>query len=80
MDLAKEEKCEFLPFMSPHQVHVKAGRISSMEFHRTEQDEQDNWVVDEEQLVRLKADFIISAFGAGLADTDGELDTVCRPG
>ncbi|XP_035270720.1 dihydropyrimidine dehydrogenase a, tandem duplicate 1 [Anguilla anguilla] len=68
MELAKEEKCEFLPFLSPREVIVKNGRVSSMEFCRTEQTESGEWVEDEEQTVRLKADYIISAFGSMLND------------
>ncbi len=71
MDLAKEEKCEFLPFLSPKQVHEKDGQIRGMEFYRTEQDETGNWVEDQEQSVTLKANFIISAFGSGLTDPEG---------
>ena len=37
MELAKEEMCEFMPFLSPRKVNFKGGRISSMEFCRTEQ-------------------------------------------
>ena len=37
MELAKEEMCEFMPFLSPHKVHLKRGRIASVEFCRTEQ-------------------------------------------
>lgn len=37
MELAKEEMCEFMPFHSPKKVHMKAGRISAIEFCRTEQ-------------------------------------------
>jgi len=71
MELAKEEKCEFLPFMNPRLVVVKEGRIRAMEFFRTEQTDDGEWVDDEDQIVRLKADFVISAFGSGLADPDG---------
>lgn len=70
MDLAKEEKCEFLPFLSPRKVHTKNGRISGMEFVRTEQTDSGEWVEDEEEIIRLKADYIISAFGSGLTDQD----------
>lgn len=70
MDLAKEEKCEFLPFLSPRKVMSKNGRITGMEFVRTEQDDRGNWVEDEEEIIRIKADFIISAFGSGLSDQD----------
>ena len=68
MELAKEEKCEFLPFLSPRKVIVKDGKIVAMQFVRTEQDETGNWVEDEEQTVRLKADVVISAFGSVLED------------
>ena len=37
MELAREEMCEFLPFLSPRKVVVKAGKIVAMEFCRTEQ-------------------------------------------
>ncbi|XP_013413199.1 dihydropyrimidine dehydrogenase [NADP(+)]-like [Lingula anatina] len=70
MDLAKEEKCEFLPFHAPAEVTVKNGRITGMQFYRTEQDEDGNWVEDKEQTVRLKTDFVISAFGSGLTEDD----------
>ncbi|XP_028823381.1 dihydropyrimidine dehydrogenase [NADP(+)]-like isoform X1 [Denticeps clupeoides] len=68
MELAKEEKCEFLPFLTPRKVLVKTGRVAGMEFCRTEQTESGDWVEDEDQIIRLKADYIISAFGSGLND------------
>ena len=71
MELAKEEKCEFLPFMAPHQVIVKNDRIRAMEFVRTEQNDDGEWLEDEDQTVKIKADWIISAFGSGLTDPDG---------
>ena len=72
MELAKEEKCEFLPFMVPRKVVVKGDRVTAMEFVRSEQDEEGQWIEDEDQLVRLKAKCIISAFGSGLSCPDGE--------
>ncbi|KAM4021626.1 dihydropyrimidine dehydrogenase [NADP(+)] isoform 1-T1 [Anomaloglossus baeobatrachus] len=68
VELAKEEKCEFLPFLSPRKVILKGGHIGGMEFVRTEQDEDGNWIEDEDQIVQLKADVIISAFGSVLSD------------
>lgn len=67
MELAREEKCEFIPFQSPKQVIVKNGRIVAMEFYRTEQN-GDDWIEDEDQVTRIKADFVVSAFGSGLFD------------
>ncbi|XP_047666729.1 dihydropyrimidine dehydrogenase a, tandem duplicate 1 isoform X2 [Tachysurus fulvidraco] len=69
MELAKEEKCEFLPFLSPREVILKKGLVHAMEFCRTEQTETGEWVEDHEQIIRLKADFIISAFGSVLNDS-----------
>jgi dihydropyrimidine dehydrogenase (NADP+) len=71
MELAKDEKCEFMPFMAPHQVIVKNNRIAAMEFFRTEQDDDGQWIEDEEQMIRLKADYVISAFGSGLTEQNG---------
>lgn len=71
MELAKEEKCEFLPFLSPREVILKKGLVHAMEFCRTEQTETGEWVEDQEQIIRLKADFIISAFGSVLNDPKG---------
>ncbi|KAK3092130.1 hypothetical protein FSP39_025414, partial [Pinctada imbricata] len=70
MELAKEEKCEFLPFLAPRKVMMKNGKVGGMEFVRTEQDDEGNWVEDEEEIIRIKADYIISAFGSGLTDQD----------
>ncbi|PSN52992.1 Dihydropyrimidine dehydrogenase [NADP(+)] [Blattella germanica] len=69
VELAREEKCEFIPFQSPKQVIVKGNKIVGIEFYRTEQDEDNNWVEDAEQVTKLKANFIISAFGSGLYDS-----------
>lgn len=70
VDLAREERCELMPYLSPRKVIVKDGLITGMEFCRTEQNDKDEWVEDEEQTVRLKANFIISAFGSGLQDAE----------
>ncbi|CAG0921810.1 unnamed protein product, partial [Notodromas monacha] len=68
MDLAREEKCEFLPFLAPKEVILKDGRIAAVDFVRTEQDDDGKWIEDEEQTTKVKADFVISAFGSGLYD------------
>lgn len=79
VDLAKEEKCEFLPFASPRQVIVKEGKIKALELCRTEVDvETGKWFEDEEQTMRIKCDYIISAFGSGLGD-DQDLFTALAP-
>uniref|UniRef100_A0A8C0Q8K9 Dihydropyrimidine dehydrogenase [NADP(+)] n=1 Tax=Canis lupus familiaris TaxID=9615 RepID=A0A8C0Q8K9_CANLF len=68
VELAKEKKCEFLPFLSPRKVELKGGRIVAVQFVRTEQDEAGNWHEHEDETVRLKADVVISAFGSVLSD------------
>lgn len=70
MELAREERCEFLPFLSPYKVNVVNDRISSIEFYRTEVDDNGFCVEDKEQTTKIKADFVISAFGSGLFDSD----------
>ncbi|XP_054281346.1 dihydropyrimidine dehydrogenase [NADP(+)] [Macrosteles quadrilineatus] len=69
VELAKEEKCEFLPFMAPKGIITKDGKITAVEFYRTEQNDEGEWVVDKEQSTRIKADYVISAFGSGLYDS-----------
>lgn len=71
MELAREEKCEFLPFLSPYEVATKNGKVASISFYRNEQDENGEWIEDTEQTLKLKANYIICAFGSGLFDNNG---------
>ncbi len=67
--MAKEEKCEFMPFCSPAKVITNGQkRIVGMEFYKTEQTDSGEWVEDREQVIRIKCDFVISAFGSTLSD------------
>jgi len=68
-ELAKQEKCEFVPFLSPQEVVMKKGRVAGIKFFRTEQTDEGVWEEDADQPTSLKADFVISAFGSGLYDT-----------
>uniref|UniRef100_A0A1A9WDB6 Dihydropyrimidine dehydrogenase [NADP(+)] n=1 Tax=Glossina brevipalpis TaxID=37001 RepID=A0A1A9WDB6_9MUSC len=70
VESARDEKCEILPHLAPRKVLLKDGNIVGMQFCRTEQDENDQWVEDEEQITSLKCNFVISAFGSGLWDKD----------
>lgn len=73
MELAREEKCEFLPFMAPEKVIVNeaTGKISHLVLARTEQDEETGeWKIDHEETLKKKCDFIISAFGSTLSSTE----------
>ena len=76
MELARQEKCEFLPFMLPKEVFVKSGRITGMEFVKMEQELDGSWHEDPEQTLKIKAGYIISAFGSSLFDKDGTVTTV----
>ncbi|XP_078074940.1 dihydropyrimidine dehydrogenase [NADP(+)]-like [Mustelus asterias] len=69
MELAKEERCEFLPYMSPRRIILKGQRIAAIEFVRTEQNDVGDWIEDEDQVIRLKANIVISAFGSVLSDS-----------
>lgn len=75
IDLAKEERCEFLPFVLPKAVHQKDGKIVALEFYKTEKDDNGVYGIDEEQTIRLKCDYIISAFGSQL----GPVAKACSP-
>jgi dihydropyrimidine dehydrogenase (NADP+) len=70
VEVAKQERCEFMPFCSPCKVIVNnnTNSIQAMEFYRTEQNENKEWVEDKDQLIKLKCDFVISAFGSTLTD------------
>jgi len=63
-ELAKEERCEFLPYMQPKQVVVKNGRIVALELFKMEKGDDGEYHIDEDQFIRLKCDFVISAFGS----------------
>ncbi|CAH1393543.1 unnamed protein product [Nezara viridula] len=70
VQLAFEEKCEFMPFLSPKNIEVKDGKIVCIYFCRTEQNENGEWSEDPDQLVKLKVNYIISAFGSTLSDPE----------
>jgi len=68
-DAAKDERCEFMPFLNPEKVFTaEDGKICAIEFHRTEQDDDGKWIVDHDQTIKIKANFVISAFGSGLTN------------
>eukprot|EP01125_Pyxidicula_operculata_P018237 TRINITY_DN6477_c0_g1_i1.p1 TRINITY_DN6477_c0_g1~~TRINITY_DN6477_c0_g1_i1.p1 ORF type:complete len:1026 (-),score=284.33 TRINITY_DN6477_c0_g1_i1:104-2800(-) len=65
-DLAKYEKCEFLPFSSPKQVIVRDGKIVAIEFTKTEKDDKGEYYDEPDSLIRVPCDVVISAFGSGI--------------
>lgn len=72
MQLAVEEKCEFIPFQSPKNVQIKDNHITGMTFCRNEQQDDGSWIEDDDQVLKMKCNFVISAFGSGLYDEDGK--------
>lgn len=72
-ELAKEEKCEFMPFLAPFKVNTLTSadgtsEIVSMDFNRTEISSDGKLIELTDSVVTLKADYIISAFGSCLVD------------
>jgi len=58
-----------MPFASPYKVNANTqNKITSIEFYRTEQDEHNEWVEDKDQIIKLKCDSVISAFGSTLSE------------
>lgn len=58
-----------MPFASPYKVNANTqNKITSIEFYRTEQDENNEWVEDKDQIIKLKCDYVISAFGSTLSE------------
>lgn len=70
VQLAFEEKCEFMPFLSPKNIEVKDDKIVCINFCRTEQNENGEWLEDPDQVVKLKVNYVISAFGSTLSDPE----------
>eukprot|EP01012_Entosiphon_sulcatum_P020608 TRINITY_DN2551_c0_g1_i1.p1 TRINITY_DN2551_c0_g1~~TRINITY_DN2551_c0_g1_i1.p1 ORF type:complete len:1033 (+),score=162.44 TRINITY_DN2551_c0_g1_i1:22-3099(+) len=75
--IPQREGVEVLPYCTPKQVHIKDGKISSIEFLKMERDENGNWAPDEDQTLRIKAKFVISAFGSYFADQTAI--AACKP-
>lgn len=84
-DLAKDEKCEFIPFCLPKSVVKRDGKIAAIELYKTDYSSDDRVQVDEgkcllfpwivmniiaDQFIRLKCDFVISAFGSQAASKE----------
>jgi dihydropyrimidine dehydrogenase (NADP+) len=46
-DLARDEKCEFIPWAMPKAIIQRNGRIVALELYKTDKDENDNTIIDE---------------------------------
>ena len=84
IQLAMDEKCELMPFMQVRSCKTETNeatgtaRVKLVEFCRTEQDDDGNWVTDEEQTCAIRADHVISAFGSTL-DEEGPVRAALAP-
>ncbi|KAJ9459881.1 Dihydropyrimidine dehydrogenase [Diplonema papillatum] len=75
--LARSERAEYLPYCLPKEVIVKDGHIVACEMWKMDIDDDGKWIKDDEQTLRVKCDFIISAFGSVLGtDLEKELAKV----
>ena len=76
--LAKNERAEFLPYCQPKRVNVnkETGKISSIEMWKMEKNDDGSWARDDDQILTLKCDYIISAFGSALGDISEEIKSV----
>lgn len=72
-----EEQVDALPYALPKQVILgDDGKIKAIELYKTEQGPDGKYFVDEDQFMRVKCDFVISAFGS---DVDSALVDAIRP-
>ncbi|XP_015783399.1 dihydropyrimidine dehydrogenase [NADP(+)] isoform X2 [Tetranychus urticae] len=75
MELARQEKCEFIPFCSPREVILGPNNsITEMIFVRTELDPTSGALIEnEDQFIKIKTNIVISAFGSTLDSEDIKL-------
>jgi len=76
-EAAKDEQVEVLPFCLPKAVIKRDGRIVAVELYKTDKDDQGRTIIDEDQFIRIKCDFVISAFGSTCTSED--IINACRP-
>jgi len=65
----KDEQVDVMPHCLPKKVHLKDGHIYKMEFYNTMDRGKGNHeevVQDEDDVITMKCDFVISAFGSTL--------------
>uniref|UniRef100_A0A0K8U849 Dihydropyrimidine dehydrogenase [NADP(+)] n=1 Tax=Bactrocera latifrons TaxID=174628 RepID=A0A0K8U849_BACLA len=70
VELAREEWCELVPYSKASKVILEDNKIVSVEFIRTDMDLDGTIREDKDQKTYLPADFVISAFGSGLNQTE----------
>jgi len=45
---------------------MRDGKIVALELYKTDYNESGEAVIDEDQFIRIKCDYVISAFGSGI--------------
>lgn len=65
---AREELTEFLPYCAPKRVLLDEDRtkIVGIELYKMEKQADGNYVRDEDQVIKVKCDYVVSAFGSEL--------------
>lgn len=76
VELVRKERCEFIPLCQPKAVITKDDHVSGLEVYKMDMDEDGKLIIDEDQTMRIKTDFIISAFGSCV---DDPLVQACAP-
>ena len=64
VELAMHEKCEFLPYCTPKQVILRDGKIYALEMYKMEKGDDGQYFKDEDQTIKVRCDYIVSAFGS----------------
>ena len=77
-DIPKKEGVEVLPYCTPNEVVCRDGKVFLVEFLKMEKNAEGRWVPDEDQSLRIKCQFVISAFGSMVGDE--AVINACKPG
>jgi len=60
------EQIDFLPYCLPKQIIIDdaTGKVKAVEFYKQEKGLDGQYYTDEDQFIRIKCDYVITAFGA----------------
>jgi dihydropyrimidine dehydrogenase (NADP+) len=69
--MTMEEQVDVIPYVLPKKVILdeETGKIRAIEMYKTEQGPDGKYSIDEDQFIRVKCDFIVSAFGSDVDQT-----------
>jgi len=76
-EIPKKDGVEVLPYCTPREVVLRDGRIFLVEFLKMEKGADGRWAPDDDQVLRIKCQFVISAFGSHVGDS--ALVDACAP-